>query len=104
MPSDISCIFLWPRSLDLARLEDPHWIRAWLAMPTCVKRYQGAENSSTTGLSRLYLETITLAAGTMGTSMPSFFFSWHVSDLDLSLCYHQDDDFFWSGSAAAATR
>ena len=93
MPSEVSGAFVWPRSLDLARLEDPHWIRAWHAILRFLRRKQGAENSSTTGLSFSYLETSILPAETMETSMPSFFFSWRVSGRDLSLCHHQDDDF-----------
>lgn len=101
MLSEVSGAFLWPRFLDLARLEDPHWIRAWHAILRFSQRIQGTENSSTTGLSLSYLETSFVAARTMETNMPSFFFSWHVSDLDLSLCYHQNDCWKCAGFACA---
>ena len=105
MPSKVSGAFVWPRSLDLARLEDPHWIRDCLAILRFLLRKQGAEISSSTGLTFSYLETSILPAETMETSMPSFFFSWPVSGLDLSPYHHQDDVFLvWiNGGSDALT-
>ena len=94
MPSEVSGAFFWPRSLDLAQLEDPHWIRAWHAILRLSQKNQDAEKSSTTGLSFSYLETSILPAETKETSMPSFFFSWHMSGMDLSP-YHHQDNVFW---------
>ena len=74
MPCEVSGAFLWPRLLDLARLEDPNWTRAWHVILGLLQRNQGAEKSSTAGLSFSYLETSVAVAGTMETSMPSFFF------------------------------
>ena len=40
---EVSCEFLWPRFLDLARLEDPQWIRAWHAILRLLRRNHGAK-------------------------------------------------------------